>query len=228
MKFINLRYLIIGIAMLAAAGLAVAITPREKVADQGSKVELETMIPKQFGEWRMDETVVPLQADPKQRQLLDKIYNQTLSRTYINEKGQRVMLSIAYGGDQSDGMSLHRPEVCYPSQGFQLLRQIDGMLNVGKQQIPVRRLVAAQGQRMEPITYWTTIGQLVTVSGTQKKWEQLKFGLTGKIPDGLLFRVSSLSMDYVAAYRTQDTFVRNLLDAVPEVSRYRLIGNPAS
>jgi hypothetical protein len=55
MKTLNLRtmaprFALPGLAMLAAAGLAIAITPTSKVADQGPKLNLETMIPKQFGE----------------------------------------------------------------------------------------------------------------------------------------------------------------------------------
>jgi len=101
MKTLNLRtmaprFALPGLSMLAAAGLAIAITPTSKIADQGPKTDLETMIPRQFGEWKMDETIVPLLADPKQTALLNKIYNQTLSRTYINTAGQRIMLSIAY------------------------------------------------------------------------------------------------------------------------------------
>lgn len=48
MKPLNLRYLFIGLAMLAAAGLALALTPRKKLADQGPKIDLMTMIPMQF------------------------------------------------------------------------------------------------------------------------------------------------------------------------------------
>jgi hypothetical protein len=62
MKTINLRNLITGLAMVAAAGLALAMTPTHKLADQGPKLNLETMIPKQFGEWKLDETIVPLLA----------------------------------------------------------------------------------------------------------------------------------------------------------------------
>ena len=50
---ISLKPLLTGLAMLAAAGLALAITPTSKIADQGPKIDLETMIPKQFGEWTM-------------------------------------------------------------------------------------------------------------------------------------------------------------------------------
>jgi len=91
MKTFNLRTILTGLAMLAVAGLAIAITPTSKIADQGPKIDLETMIPKQFGEWKMDETIVPLLADPRQTALLNKIYNQTLSRTYANSRGNLEM-----------------------------------------------------------------------------------------------------------------------------------------
>jgi EpsI family protein len=39
----------------------------------------------------------------------------------INPQGYRIMLSIAYGKNQSDALQLHKPEICYPAQGFTLL-----------------------------------------------------------------------------------------------------------
>jgi len=107
---ISLKHLLTGLAMLAAAGLAIAITPTSKIADQGPKIDLETMIPKQFGEWKLDETIVPIAISPDAQAALDRIYNQTLSRTYVNGQGEKIMLSIAYGGDQSDGMAVHKPQ----------------------------------------------------------------------------------------------------------------------
>lgn len=224
MRALNLKHLIIGIAMIAAAGLAVAITPREKIADHGPKVDLETMIPKQFGEWAMDEKIVPLQVDPALQANLNKIYNQTLSRTYINGKGDRVMLSIAYGGDQSDAMGVHKPEICYPAQGFQVIKQMNATLETGFHPVPVVRLVATQGHRIEPITYWITIGDRVPGSGTARKLEQLKYGLTGKVPDGLLFRVSSINGDTDRAFSEQTSFVNALLKNASQEARVRLIG----
>ena len=75
------------------------------------------------------------------------------------------MLSIAYGGDQSDTMAVHKPEVCYPAQGFQILKNATASFSTGDGNIPVKRLVATQGPRIEPITYWTTVGDTVAVSG---------------------------------------------------------------
>lgn len=228
MQLISIKHLVIGLCMFAAAGMALALKPTTKVADAGPKIDLETLIPKQFGDWKIDETIAPLIANPEQEAMINKIYNQTLTRTYVNANGERIMLSIAYGGDQSDTMAVHKPEVCYPAQGFQIMKNITGTFSTGDGSIPVKRLVATQGQRIEPITYWTTVGDTVAVGGLQWKLNQMKYGLTGKIPDGLLFRISSIQADDAKAYQTQDAFARDLLKAMSPDGRQRIIGNPAA
>jgi EpsI family protein len=227
MKLISFKHLVIGLCMFTAAGMALALKPTTKVADSGPKIDLETLIPKMFGDWKIDETIAPLIANPEQEALLNKIYNQTLSRTYVNSRNERVMLSIAYGGDQSDNMAVHKPEVCYPAQGFQILKSPSiSAFSTNEGSIPVKRLVAMQGPRVEPITYWTTVGGKVAVDGLKWKLQQLKYGLTGKIPDGLLFRVSSIQADDAKAYQIQDDFTREMLQAMKPKERERIIGNP--
>jgi EpsI family protein len=226
MKLISFKHLVIGVCMFAAAGMALGLKPTTKVADAGPAVDLEVLIPKAFGDWKIDTTIVPLIADPETQAKLDKIYNQTLTRTYINSRNERIMLSIAYGGDQSDSMSLHKPEVCYPAQGFQILKNKTGTFSTGEGDIPVKRLVATQGPRIEPITYWTTIGDTVAIKGVKWKLQQMKYGLTGKIPDGLLFRISSIQADESEAYHNQDDFTRALIGAMTPEGKQRIIGRP--
>jgi EpsI family protein len=226
MKLIPFRAVLVLVAMLLATGLSVAAKPRTKVADQGPKIDLEQIVPKAFGEWTMDERVTPVLPSPEQQALLSKIYNQTLARTYLNGKGERIMLSIAYGGDQSDAMQVHRPEVCYAAQGFQIVREMRGMLATPFGTIPVKRLVAQQGGRIEPITYWVTVGDQPTYPGFRQKLIQLTYGLTGKIPDGMLIRVSSIDRKNLDAYEVQVTFVRDLIAALDIDNRKRLIGAP--
>ena len=122
MKLISFKHLVIGACMFAAAGMALALKPTTKIADAGPEVDLEVLIPKAFGDWKIDTTIAPLIANPEQQAVIEKIYNQTLTRTYVNSRNERIMLSIAYGGDQSDSMAVHKPEVCYPAQGFQILK----------------------------------------------------------------------------------------------------------
>lgn len=110
----------LGVTMVLTAALTTAMTPTTKIADLREAIDLETLIPSSFNAWRIDTSIIPLQVDPKTQAELDKIYNQVLSRTYVNAHGERVMLSVAYGGDQSDHLSLHKPEVCYLAQGFEI------------------------------------------------------------------------------------------------------------
>jgi len=227
MKLISFKHLVIALCMFAAAGMALALKPTNKVADAGPKIDLEVLIPEKFGDWTIDATITPLIANPEQEALINKIYNQTLTRTYVNSRNERIMLSIAYGGDQSDSMAVHKPEVCYPGQGFQIIKNATDTFSTEEGSIPVRRLVATQGQRIEPITYWTTVGDTVAVNGMRRKFQQLKYGLTGKIPDGLLFRISSIQADDAKAYQTQDAFARDLLKSMSPSGRERIIGNPS-
>jgi EpsI family protein len=215
----------IGGAMAAAAVLAVALKPTTRLADQRPPLVLEKIVPADFGGWQVDKSIVPVTVSPDVQSKLDVIYNQTLNRTYINANGQRVMLSIAYGGDQSgDGTQVHRPEFCYAAQGFQLTRNVVGDLATRYGALPVRRLMAVQGRRNEPITYWVTVGDKATVPGLRRKLSQLAYGLTGKVPDGMLVRVSSIDADTRNAYGLQQSFIDAMLGAMPPQDRVRIAG----
>jgi EpsI family protein len=221
----KLRYLVIGIVMLGAAGLAPAMKPTQKYSDLVGVVNLEAMIPKQFGDWTVDSSLVPLQVSPDVQAMLDKIYAQLVSRTYVNSAGDRVMLSIAYGTDQGgEATQVHRPEFCYTAQGFQLLKNAVDDMATRYGSLGVRRLVAVSGPRHEPITYWITIGDTAALPGLRRKLTQLRYGLTGTVPDGMLVRVSSIDRDDAHAYKVQDGFVNGLLSAMSEKDRTRLVG----
>jgi EpsI family protein len=216
--------LALGVAMALTSALTGALTPTRHVAGAASQFSLETMVPKRFGGWTVDDTMVPLKPDPEQQTMLERLYDQTLSRTYVNAEGQRVMLSIAYGGDQSKALQLHLPEVCYVAQGFQMLDERSDALATGYGALPVKRLVARQGQRNEPITYWITIGDKAVLSGIQQKLQRMAYGLSGKIPDGMLVRVSTIQASESEAYRLQDKFVTDMLGVMAPGDRARLLG----
>jgi EpsI family protein len=216
--------LVLGVAMALTSALTGALTPKQHVASASSQFSLEAMVPKRFGGWTVDDTMVPLKPDPEQQTVLEKIYDQTLSRTYVNGEGQRVMLSIAYGGDQSKALQLHLPEVCYVAQGFQMLDERSDALATGFGKLPVKRLVARQGQRNEPITYWITIGDRAVMSGIQQKLQRMAYGLSGKIPDGMLVRVSTIQASETDAFRLQDRFVADMLGVMAPKDRVRLLG----
>ena len=228
MKMFNARHVVVCCAMLIAAGLSLAMTPTRKVADLNEKFDLTTMVPGAFADWRIDPSVIPIEPSPDLKAVIEKLYQQTLSRSYVNSKGDRVMLSIAYGGDQSRSMAVHKPEVCYTAQGFLIVKEAMDDMASRFGAIPVKRLVAEMGPRVEPITYWITTGDQVTRDGLAWRLTQLRYGLTGTIPDGMLFRVSTISKDDRASYAIQDKFSNDLLTTLNVKDRGRLIGNLAS
>lgn len=224
MKKTTVVSLVLGVLMLSSAALTRALTPTARMADAQGRFQLEQLVPRSFGEWEVDAHVMPLQVDPATQAKLDKIYNQTLGRTYINQRGERIMLSIAYGGDQGDNMGVHKPEVCYTAQGFSVRDGQEGALETGFGRLPVKRLFAVAGARQEPITYWITVGRKATMPGVQQRLQELRYGLSGTVPDGMLVRVSSLGSDAGAAYALQQEFVRAMLQAMDAAGRTRLVG----
>ena len=218
------RNIVLAVLMGATAAVTHAVAPTVKMADQRGKFDLQTRVPSSFGEWRVDPNVTPLQVDPDTQARLDRIYNQTLSRTYINRSGERIMLSIAYGGDQGDNMGVHKPEVCYVAQGFDVRDAHMNDLATSYGTLPVKQLLAVAGARSEPITYWINVGNAVRRPGLDQRLEELKIGLTGMVADGMLVRVSSIDTDTAKAYQLHASFVRELVAAMPPQDRARLIG----
>lgn len=226
MNRLRRRALIVALSMGGAAALAHVGVPTHKIADQWH-TDLKQMFPAQFGDWKVDSSMPLILPSPEVQAKLDAIYNQLLARTYVNVRsGERVMLSVAYGGDQSDSMSVHLPEVCYPAQGFALQDKRGDELNLDGRRIPVQRLLTHQGSRYEPVTYWLTIGEAVAATTTQRKFAQMRYGLMGEIPDGMLVRVSTIDRDSKHAFAVQDEFLSAMAAAIPATYRNRILGKP--
>jgi EpsI family protein len=134
------------------------------------------------------------------------------------------MLTVAYGGDQSDALKAHRQEVCYTAQGFTIHGLEQGSLQTPGRAIPVTRMLAIRGERSEPVTYWFTMGDQVVRGRAERLHLQLAAGLAGRIPDGMLVRVSSISTDVRGAFGAQQAFVAQLLAAMPATDAARLAG----
>lgn len=215
---------VLAVLMCAASIGAVVAHPSIKAADEGPKVSLEGMIPLKFGDWHEEPQRVSQVVNPQTQELLDKLYSQILTRTYVNPEGYRIMLSLAYGSDQRGALQAHKPEVCYPAQGFKLNRIETLPVATPVGTIPAQRLMTSLGSRQEPVTYWFAMGNKTVQSALQRRLVQLSYGLTGRIPDGLLFRVSSIDPDQSRANRFHDQFVNQLLLAIPEGDRVRLSG----
>lgn len=219
------RVMLMVALMVLAAAAAVWLRPTYRLAEHRPRIVLEKQVPESFGEWRIDRSIMPVVPDPGLQAMLDALYSQTLARTYINAQGQRVMLSIAYGSDQSnEATAVHRPEFCYSAQGFRVQSLGATELSIGGTRVPVARVLGQLGQRVEPITYWVTLDEAATLPGLGRKIEQIRYGLRGQIPDGMLVRVSSISPVTEEAFAVQQRFLDQLHAAVPPDVRSRYFG----
>lgn len=219
------RALFLCALMISTALAAAALTPKELLAEKTPSIDLEAAIPLAFGDWQYDPSVAPVTPSPQQKETLEQIYDQTVNRTYVNSRGQRIMLSVAHGSAQNRKLRVHRQEVCYAAQGFQIkdIRQDDQ--TIAGVPVPLTRMIAVQGARTEPVTYWFTMGSYLVRSYLDRQMVQLKYAVSGYVPDGYLFRVSSIDADSAAAFESQMVFSRELIEKVSPQLRNKLLGS---
>ncbi len=214
------------VAMLAAAALAYVMTPHRLMARTHDAFNIDAHVPRSFGEWA---ELPGLQAiKPPPDGLEAEIYNQEVARAYVDKDGHAVMLMIAYGESQSDRLQMHHPEVCYTAQGFRVTKPVTTEFNWSptSRPIPLTSLIATREGRTEPISYWMRIGYDVTNSNWARNALKLQYGLRGWIPDGALFRVSTLGVPVEQSMQVREKFIRDLLNAVPPDTRAFMIGDP--
>jgi EpsI family protein len=224
------RAMLASLFMTAASIAAHKLTPTTKLANLNGSFHLESSIPHEFGNWKVDASNYIGVINPQTEQLIKATYSQTLSRTYIDNHNNRIMLSIAYGDDQTNsGSEVHHPEVCYPAQGFSLNSQKFDSIPSQIGDIRVKRLETSLGsRRFEPVTYWITIGDQIALTGIEKKLAELRHGIHGEIVDGLLFRVSTIDQNSARAYSIQDEFIRELIPQITISTRQRIFGKTNS
>jgi len=212
------------VLMLLAACLGIALRANIILADELPPINLKTMVPVAFGDWHEQTNALVQIIDPQQKETLERIYSETLSRTYVSSQGDRIMLSIAYGKNQSKALELHAPEICYPAQGFALLDKRTFVLNLSDNPILATRLRTNLDQRFEPVTYWTVVGDQITTNALEKRLMEMRYAMHGRIPDGMLVRVSSIEKDSDKAYIVQGSFARELIQAIAPEHRSRFVG----
>lgn len=216
-------------ALFMAACMAAAwwVTPHKTWFEQLGRPQFEKLVPTQFGDWaESEDTTASFIIDPQQKQAVDNLYTQVVSRTYLHRpSGRRIMLSLAYGDNQTYSKQLHRPESCYSSQGFKIENLRQEQLQAAGHPISVNRMTAAAGERLEQVTYWIRIGDKV-ISGPPRELNiaRMAMGVKGFVSDGLLFRVSELAGDTKSSDTLHDQFINDLLHAFSPAQQAMLIG----
>lgn len=216
--------------LLLFAAVAVVLRPSLNAAVPDP--DLEAHMPAAFGTWRLLPS--PLQqvsVATKGVTSTDQPYDEVVSRTYINDRGDAVMLALAYGKNQRQEVKIHRPELCYPAQGYKVssLRPVTftGITDTqtGKD-VTGQRMVVQARNSMEVVSYWIRIGDTYSSSPWQVRWQIMKEGLQGRTTDGMLVRVSQRvrpGEDAAPHHALVESFARELVAAVPPQTRSYLV-----
>jgi EpsI family protein len=182
---------------------------------------LSQIIPTEFADWQATPDASMSIVNPQLRESVSKVYDETMNRIYISRNnGHIVMLSIAYGRDQSHDKQVHKPEVCYPSQGFQISKIRTAKFTVAGRAIPVTTLLATKGTRSEYVAYWMVEGDSIVRGALQQNFKRTSLALQGIREDGLLFRVSEISTDENASIELLREFAGSLVESIdPRLQR---------
>ena len=219
------RALWLGLAMGTAAIASAIRAPATSVTAAPPALDLSQLFPPGAGIWSLDRHAdVFVRPTDRRTSRVYGVYDQVLERIYVGADGSQLMLCVAYGGRQSDGLNVHRPENCYRAAGFEVSGLTRTRLQLAGKVVPASQLYATRPGRSEPITYWTIFGDEVENEPREVEWMKIRAGLQGRLLDGMLVRISSLDHDTRRAHALQARFADALVQGIDPRYRSRAIG----
>ena len=185
--------------------------------------KIDPLFPLKVGDWQY-ETSNGLVMPPAD-QLRDHLYNAILTRFYASPTELPVMMLVAYNGTQDGMLQVHRPEVCYPASGYELLNEKMIPLDAGGGlTVPGHFISARSTSRHEQLIYWTRIGNDFPVRWWAQHWAVAKENLKGRVPDGVLVRFSTSAPDDRTAIATLQRFIPKLFVQLSPTARRLVFG----
>jgi EpsI family protein len=222
---VNRRALVAGAFCVGGALLAHQLRPHRYVSLL-RQAKLDDLVPKKFGDWTSDDVGDPLALNGPGT-LSSKLYNQLVTRLYSDGRGNRVLMLLAHGERQSDELQLHRPEICYPAFGYELLVNEPEQLPLGRQvALPARRLLARSSNDEERVIYWTRVGEYFPTTAGEQRRARFENTVAGIVPDGVLCRFSAAETS--GAWAGLRVFLQQLVEATAPPGRRVLVGSARS
>jgi EpsI family protein len=188
--------------------------------------DLEATTPLQFGDWKA-------QTSPFAQVRLatgddaggNEPYDQVVTRTYVNGRGQQVMLALAWGERQRQEVKVHRPDLCYVAQGYKVVQLTPAnfpALQSIAGRVTGKHMVAMERRGGEAVAYWIRIGSLYSENAFETRTYILKEGLAGRVPDGILVRASvriQTESEAATAFPILEQFLTEFVAASPPNAR---------
>jgi EpsI family protein len=223
-RLISRRALITGGTFATASLLANLRKPDKPLRMLDKSAKLEDMIPRKIAGWEFEGKGGLVL--PPEDTLRDRIYNHLLTRYYASAFDVPVMLLIAYSGQQDGMLQVHRPEVCYPAGGYNLLENHIEPLDAGGGLIvPTHYISARSTSRYEQLIYWTRIGNAFPERWWQQHVAVAEENLKGRVPDGVLVRMSTAAPSDKDAIAVLTRFAHALFAQLSPQARRVLFGD---
>jgi EpsI family protein len=213
-----IRYAFITAVLLSTGAAGVLLRP--SISTVAPDARLEEIVPAQIGEWHVVPTAgVQVSVLNQGETSTDQPYDEVLSRSYVNTKGDVVMLALAYGKNQRQEIKIHRPDLCYPAQGFKLISSVNTTFTgiataTSGAPIQGRRLLVRNDRSDEVVSYWIRIGDSYSSNPWDIRWGIMKEGLQGRMTDGILVRASQrlpMGVDPAVHHELVEGFMKDLL-----------------
>jgi EpsI family protein len=162
---------------------------------------------------------------PPKDELSERLYDQVLTRVYGGEGMLPVLALFAYGSVQNLSLELHRPDECYPQQGFTITDPEPMPLRLAGLTIPGSVLTARRkGGYVEQVVFWSRIGTRFPASRTEQSWIVAQENFSGRSPDGILTRLSVPTGERALGVRTAVTFLHDLARSLSPAGRRIVFG----
>jgi len=218
----NRRALIAGALCVGGAVAAQQLRPHRYVSLL-RQAKLDDIVPRSFGGWTSEDVGDPLALNGPGT-LSSKLYNQLVTRLYADGRGGQVLMLLAHGERQDDELQLHRPEICFPAFGYQLLADDAVQLPLGgRVTLPARQLLARSSTDEERVIYWTRVGEYFPLTAGEQKRARFQNTLAGIVPDGVLCRFTTANTPAASAGLHQ--FLLELIGATAPPGRRALVGS---
>lgn len=219
------RDLLAGSLLLAVTAASQLLRP-VRMFESLSQDELSAAIPMRVGPYRFA-TTSGLVLPPRD-ELSERLYDQVLTRAYVAPGKLPVMALFAYGSVQNLSLELHRPDECYPQQGFSITPPTTLPIAIGGHRIPANLLTARRANGyIEQVVFWSRIGTQFPPDRTAQSWLVARENFAGRMPDGLLVRLSIATDDRALAIVQAKAFLDDLDRALAPLGRRIVFGETA-
>lgn len=207
-------------AGLAALGVGYHLRTPTFAAEPIDGETFSDAIPDKIGGWKSRKS-----ADlvlPAEDEAQDALYQNLETRIYEGAGLPAVMFLLGFSSIQQNNIQIHRPEVCYPANGYPILSAKSIKIDYGQTRIGARELVAKRGELNERIIYWVRVGDDFPTGWLEQRFSMARSNLLGQVPDGLLLRVSMIETPSVESSGALRDFISALLAETPESFREKV------